>query len=47
MVFVDQIKDDKVQRGLREIISPVISNIGGAVSLSSEFGFFHTALIIG
>eukprot|EP01080_Neovahlkampfia_damariscottae_P007112 gene7112-11275_t len=44
IVFVDQIKDDKVQKGIRELLSPVISNIGSNVS---EFGFFHTALIIG
>jgi hypothetical protein len=49
IVFVDQMKEAKVQKGLRELFSPVISNIGsvGVGNEPNKFGFFHTALLVG
>eukprot|EP01080_Neovahlkampfia_damariscottae_P009448 gene9448-1654_t len=43
LLFVDHIKDDKLQNNLRKLFSPLISEIGDY----TKFGMFHTALLIG
>eukprot|EP01080_Neovahlkampfia_damariscottae_P008733 gene8733-681_t len=42
IIFIDQLKDDKVLVEMRKFFSPIISNVSG-----SKMGLFHSALMIG
>jgi hypothetical protein len=42
IVFVDQMKNSNFQKGIRKIISPIISDLN-----ISTMGLFHTALLVG
>jgi hypothetical protein len=42
IVFVDQMKNSNFQKGIRKIISPIVSDLN-----ISTLGLFHTALLVG
>jgi hypothetical protein len=42
IIFIDQLKDDKVLVEMRKFFSPIISEIAG-----TKMGLFHSALMIG